>query len=223
MRKLLLTATIAVVSCVSALAHAVVYDTGLAPPGTYYGSGNTNDHWVTNTLPGGGEIGMRTVLRFLGSVAPVSGTATYLVPLGFSTAPAAKWNWDFSVNGGSLPAGTSLSNLVASLTVHDWANNTIQTLSNLLLIPDNAVSGNTKQNSENLAWFAPLLASYFNPNQNDTYDFTMTVRTLQGVPLGSVGMTVVAGEGARVPEPASITLLGVGLLGLGFTARRRFA
>jgi hypothetical protein len=70
------------------------------------------------------------------------------------------------------------------------------------------------QNSE------PGAYSGFNDNVNDTYLFNLEVFNLQGQSLGSDSITVIAGRGASVPEPLTLSLFGAGLVGAAAMRRK---
>jgi len=213
MQKLL----IASVAAAAALAFvgitpalATVDDTSLVnPPGTYFGSGNPNIHWTANTV-GGVEMGLQASLPTIGPITPVGSV--------YSVATGVDWNFNFSVNtqagGGSL---TLADVAPISLSLTDFGTGTTGSF-DPTIIPDNATVGDTGfQNSEGLRFgiIAELLGDPdYDVNANDTYLFTLSTSA------GSVTERVVVGSGA-VPEPASLAVLGVGLLGLAFTRKRR--
>jgi hypothetical protein len=84
---------------------------------------------------------------------------------------------------------------------------------------------NAFQNSEALSFLGVATAfgdPLYDLNANDTYIFSLEVfsgRTL----LSSNQITVVAGTGAAVPEPLTISLFSAGLLGAAVARRRRAA
>lgn len=221
----------------------VTYNTSLATPGTYYGSGNPNTNWVVDNA-NGVEVGLQTLIRYTGSVAPSpTNSSVYFVPLGPTTVSGksgSAWGFAFSLN--LKGAGLTLSDVTTSLQMQDIANGTTGSF-DALGIPDNygySDSGRDGgsasnpldssldygfQNAETLSWAS--IAGAFNDtgydmNQNDTYKFMFSVtcsssdRCSKGEQLASVNSTVIAGLGASasVPEPTSISLLGIGLLAL---------
>lgn len=213
----------------------VTYDTALASPGVYFGSGNGSTHWTVNTQ-GGVELGLEALIRYTtGAVTPQAGTSTYDVPLGINTVHGGSlWDFAFSANLGS-GTGRTLSGTTTQLSVVDVVNGTSGSF-NALLIGDNvgygpgganAAGSNAStdygfQNSETLS-FAGIAAGVgdpgFDPTQNDTYLVTFSAADLSGNSLGSVSETIVAGTGAPVPEPGDLAILGVGLLGLAVAHR----
>lgn len=244
-------ATAAILLSAGPAQATITYNTSLAAPGTYYGSGNPNTNWVVDN-ENGVEIGLQTLIRYTGSVAPTpTNSSIYNVPTGATTVTGktgSAWGFAFSLNLGET--GLTLNDVTTSLQMQDVANGTTGSF-DALDIPDNygysssgrdGGSASTPldpsvdygfQNAETLSWASvagALSDSGFNMNQNDTYNFTFSVTCAsnelctKGAQLASVNSTVVAGTGASasVPEPATVGLFGIGLLTLlGLAGRRR--
>ncbi|HLI12854.1 MAG TPA: PEP-CTERM sorting domain-containing protein [Alphaproteobacteria bacterium] len=203
-------------------AKATTFDTTLtSPPGVYWGTGNINAHFVTN-IQDNIELGLGTIQRFIGPIAPDANTSVYHVQTGATTVPGktgSDWGFVFSINTNVDGTGSlTLSDLTASLCIQDVGHGS-NTCFNPLLIPDNAHFGSTgAQNSEALS-FAGFDPGY-DINANDTYLFTLDVTYGATAPRQlTVNMTDIAGTGA-VPEPGTLALFGAGLAGLGWLRRR---
>ena len=199
-------------------ADTVNYDTALAPPGYYNGSGNANAGFTTNTTPSGVELGLGVNLQFLGVVHPTS-TNIYNVPTGISTGTAATWDFEYSVNLGA--SGLQVGGISSLLTVLNTANG--QSIAfNPGSVGDNATNGTVGfQNAENLgfafvSFFFPLFG--FDPNAIDTYVVTLSAQINTGGSLGSVSEIINA---VATPLPAALPLFAGGLGVMGLLARRR--
>lgn len=212
MHRLLLASVAAAALAFAGIAPAMatVDDTSLVnPPGTYFGAGNPNVHWTVNTV-GAVEMGLQASLPFIGPITPVGNT--------HNVAAGVNWNFNFSVNAQAGGGALTLADLAPiSLSLTDFGTGTTGSF-DPTLIPDNATVGDYGfQNSEGLR-FAAIAAALGDPgydvNANDTYLLTLSTSA------GSVTERVVVGSGA-VPEPASLAVLGVGLLGLAITRKRR--
>jgi hypothetical protein len=220
----------------AARADTLLFDTPLADPGFYNGTGNQNLGFTTLTTTDGIELGLGVQSRgFGGAFRPQPGTANYTVSTGGTlTPPRSLWNYDFSVNlGGS---GLTLASIQTgtTLTVLDVTTGRQISYQPLVAIGDNA--GNTGhgttngksggapltdigfQNSENLGFNldpANNVAFAFNPFATDTYLITLSV-ALPNETVLSLSETVNA-----VPEPSTWAMLVLGFAGLGALARRR--
>jgi hypothetical protein len=214
----------------------VAYDTSLAGPGFYNGTGNENAGFTTLTTDNGIELGLGVQSHGLGGAFhPTPGTANYFVPTGETITPLrALWNYNFSVNLGTTSNLTLQSiQTGTSITVLDTTTGKQISYQPLVILPDNAgFNGTTTtngslgapltdigfQNSENLVFNldpANNAAFAFNPFALDSYLITLSVAEPDGATL-SLSETVSA-----VPEPSTWAMMILGFAGVGFIACRR--
>lgn len=201
------------IAATSAAQAGIVFDTDLAAPGVYFGSGNggSPQHFAVNT-EGGVEIALRSKVPFVGPPAPIGGN-TYLIPLG------SVFSFDFSVNPNVGVPMVDLSHVVASLTLTNLGNGATFSF-DPSLIPDNAHSASAPggyQNSERIIFF-PMMG--FDPNLNDTFNVDLTLTGVPGAGTMSVSNVVQIGSGLAVPEPTTWAMMILGLGGVGATLRR---
>ena len=209
-----------------AFADVVSYDTPLAGPGVYFGTGNQNAGFTTLTTTNGIELGLGVEIRGPGGGAvlptPTTGSASYVVPTGGTTT--ALWNYEFSVNLGA--SGLTLQDIQnnTTLSIVDLTAGKALSFQPLVILPDNAGFDGTNttngksggapltdigfQNSENLGFAGPAFA--FNPNALDTYQITLLVDG------ESLTETVNA-----VPEASTWAMMILGSLSVGFLGYRR--
>ncbi|GAA5132462.1 PEP-CTERM sorting domain-containing protein [Thalassotalea piscium] len=72
------------------------------------------------------------------------------------------------------------------------------------------LSNSVAQNSWKPHWFLPN----FDPNMNGTYTFALSAFGSGGQELAKTEINVLVGNTTQVPEPTSLVLLALGLLGL---------
>lgn len=152
-----------------------------------------------------------------------NGAGTFYVTPGSTSSSGvnyALWDVDFWIglaSGSSLYSPSSFYSF--NLTATDLG--TGQTISaNPLLIGDNVGGPGGAGNSENLN-FGFLFGTSFDPNANDTIDFTLTAVGANGSTLGTVTDTTIVGTG--VPDATSTAgILAASFAGL-VSLKRKFA
>lgn len=207
----------------TAKADVVTYDTSLAAPGFYNGTGNANSNFTVATN-GNVELGLSATLRFIGPIDPGADSNIYTVPTSTSGGYAL-WNFGFSINSDRYGLGAGfLDNYTYLLNIFATTQNKGVSGDPLSVLNDNSFygpGGKTPvvnlatewgvQNSENISFAGSL----FNPNANDSYQITLSALQA-GLAVDSVTIEVNA-----VPEPSTVGLLAVLLLGLGIAVGKR--
>jgi hypothetical protein len=231
----LLAGAFAGVAVATAASASTVFDSPLASPGFYNGSGNPNEGF-TITNADGAEIALGVLYRKSGpQVHPTGGGSTYDVKAGFYNFTTdfclnacAKWNIEFSLNLGA-DSGRHLDDITTLLTVKNLSTGDVSSFDPLTTFTDNSgwngaknvANGNEAtdygfQNSENLA-FSEFAALNFNPLENTSYLLTFSVSLIgSNTPFASVEATINA-----TPLPATLPLFVGGLGVIRFAARRR--
>jgi hypothetical protein len=200
-------ATLALTSFVSSASAVVTLDQNLAS-GWTQGTGTSNGHFAVDAEANGVELGLRASIRGPGG-GPITPTGNlYIAPVGSTPPGRALWNFEFSVNPGSLLGTHSLLTITGPGGV--FAFNPASILDNTPL------GGPLYQNSENLGFAFLGGPINFNPNASGIYTFDLKLFSSADLLLGDVSIQVNA-----VPEPSTWAMLILGFAGIGFMAYRR--
>jgi hypothetical protein len=201
-------------SPLTANAASVVDNTNLASPGVYFGTGNPNGGFETETV-GNVEIGIRGKVNQGAVPTPVNGNE-YDFVLG------TKSNFDYSVNPDLNGTPFSLAGVMQVMLLQNL-NTNVSTSYDPSTLSDNdhslsAVGG--YQNSEQFSFF-PV---GFDRTINGTYKATLSLTGGQLSGPMQVSAVFKYGNGgviAGVPEPATWAIMLIGFGGIGATLRRR--
>ena len=221
-------AAFAVSSFVVQAAPAPQYTTfGTLAGATFGGTGIPNDAVAITTI-GGFTMGLTATQRYVGPNLVNDGAGTFYANPGSGTPAGSAfdgsfWNFDYYVSGNTLgynfklfydvdpSAGTDYG--IVSAGGGGAAQVTTQDSQNLMF--------NLGQSSfEYATAFTPPTGT-FDPNADGQYNFSLVAYSAAtGAEVGRNSINVIVGQPSAVPEPATIALFGLGLLGVAATRRK---
>lgn len=185
------------------------FDAGLPPTGFGFAPGSTstakwNFEWSINSSFDGSGVNLDQLTYNIGmDFDPGVGTNF----LEFDPINVLLADHSIGTNATAQAAGSEAAGADDIAKAADYA----------LLIANN----NLAQQSWNMEFFDDGGAFFFDGRVDGTYDFFLEAFSPSAGSLARVDIQIIVGAGAPVPEPTTLSLFAMGLLGLGFAGYRR--